>query len=422
MIKIIKSNEYNPPTTQGPSSTKIADSVRAIIADVVARGDTAVLEYTQQHDGCSPESFEVPASALDAALTQIGAEFAGVLQRAAGNIEAFHRRQVREGFVFTPSDGVVLGQRILPLHRVGIYIPGGTAPYPSTVLMNAIPAKIAGVGEIIMVTPPSKDGVNPAVLAAAKIAGVDRVFTVGGAQAIAALAYGTESIPRVDKITGPGNEFVAEAKRQVFGVVGIDMIAGPSDILIIADTNGDPVLIAADMLSQCEHGGDGAAAVLVTTCENLARSVAAEIERQLGEIPREAIARQAVENHSKIIIAETLDEAFDISNDLAPEHLEIFLDEPFEYLGRVTNAGSVFLGRNTPEPLGDYYAGPNHTLPTSGTARFSSGLGVEDFTKRSTFTYYSEDALRKIGDDVVKFAQKEGFDAHARAVSRRTER
>jgi len=288
--------------------------------------------------------------------------------------------------------------------------------------MNAIPAKIAGVGEIIMVTPPSKDGVNPAILAAAKIAGVDRVFTVGGAQAIAALAYGTESIPRVDKITGPGNEFVAEAKRQVFGVVGIDMIAGPSDILIIADEKGDATLVAADMLSQCEHGGDGAAAVLVTICADMAQKVAAEIERQLGELTREAIARQAVENHSKIIVAETLDEAFGISNDLAPEHLEIFLDEPFEYLGRVMNAGSVFLGRNTPEPLGDYYAGPNHTLPTSGTARFSSGLGVEDFTKRSTFTYYSEDALRKVGDDVVKFAQKEGFDAHAKAVSRRTER
>jgi histidinol dehydrogenase len=287
--------------------------------------------------------------------------------------------------------------------------------------MNAIPAKIAGVGEIIMVTPPSKDGLNPAILAAAKIAGVDRVFTVGGAQAVAALAYGTESIPRVDKITGPGNEFVAEAKRQVFGVVGIDMIAGPSDILIIADDKGDATLIAADMLSQCEHGGDGAAAVLVTTCEKLAQRVAAEIAQQLRELPREAIARLSVENHSKIIIAETLDEAFDISNDLAPEHLEIFLDEPFEYLGRVTNAGSVFLGRNTPEPLGDYYAGPNHTLPTSGTARFSSGLGVEDFTKRSTFTYYSEDALEKVGNDVAAFAEKEGFTAHAKAVTKRME-
>jgi len=389
---------------------------------VIRRGDTALREYTEKFDGCTLDKFELPPSALDAALEEAGAEFVGIMKRAAKNIEEFHRRQIREGFIMTPGDGVVLGQRVIPLRRVGLYIPGGTAAYPSSVLMNCIPAKLAGVGEIIIATPPSKDGrVNTGILAAAKIAGVDRVFTIGGAQAVAALAYGTETVPRVDKITGPGNAYVAEAKRQVFGAVGIDMIAGPSDILVIADAKADAALVAADMLSQCEHGEDSAA-VLVTDSAELAERVSAQIEAQLLELPREKTAREAVDNHGKIIVARSLEEAFAISNELAPEHLEIFLDDPFTHLDKVTNAGSVFLGKNTPEALGDYYAGPNHTLPTSGTARFSSPLSVDVFVKKSSFTFYSDEALHRAGSDIVSFAKKEGLDAHALSVSRRVEK
>ena len=420
MIKIQRAQEFMADSRKiSAAPPEITADVASIIADVINRGDDAVREYTLRHDGCAIDSFEVSQAAVNRAFDEIGSEFAAILKRAAENIEEFHRHQIQQGYIVTPRDGVVLGQRVLPLNRAGVYIPGGTAVYPSSVLMNVIPAKLAGVSEIIMVTPPSKDGgVNPGILAAAKVAGVDRIFTVGGAQAVAALAFGTQTIPKVDKITGPGNAYVAEAKRQVFGVVGIDMIAGPSDVLVIADKAGNPVLIAADMLSQAEHGADSVA-VLVTDSMPLAERVSAEIETQLAQLPREKFAREAIDNYGKIIVTDSIEEAFEISNGLAPEHLEIFLDEPLGYLNLVTNAGSVFLGKNTPEPLGDYYAGPNHTLPTSGTARFSSPLSVDDFIKKSSFTYYTADALAKVSADVAAFAEKEGFSAHARSVTKR---
>ena len=345
MITTINSGDYKAVrAAQAPASAAITAVVAEIIAEVIKRGDGALMEYTQKFDGCAPATFELPPSALEAAARDVGAEFIGVMERAARNIEDFHRRQLREGFIITQSNGVVMGQRILPIGRVGLYVPGGTAAYPSTVLMNCIPAKLAGVSEIIIATPPSRDGRdNAGILAAAKVAGADRVFTIGGAQAIAALAYGTETVPRVDKITGPGNAYVAEAKRQVFGVTGIDMIAGPSDILVIADVAADPALVAADMLSQCEHGEDSAA-ILITDSAGLAAEVSAEIEKQITKLPREKIAREAVDNNSKIIVAGSLEQAFAISNELAPEHLEIFVDDPLKYLGKVKNAGSVFLG------------------------------------------------------------------------------
>jgi len=420
MIRILRPGELETGrAAHRAASAEITASVAEIIAAVIKRGDAAVREYTEKFDGRAPDQFEVRPSALDAAIREAGAEFTAIMERAARNIEDFHRRQMREGFIMTPGNGVILGQRILPLGRVGIYVPGGTAAYPSTVLMNCIPAKLAGVGEIIIVTPPARGGgVDAGILAAAKIAGADRVFAIGGAQAIAALAYGTETVPNVEKITGPGNAYVAEAKRQVFGVVGIDMIAGPSDILVIADVGADPALVAADMLSQCEHGEDSAA-ILVTDSAELAGKVAEEIEIQLAALPRGETARKAVENNSKAIIADSIEKAFEISNKLAPEHLEIFLDDPFRYLDRVRNAGSVFLGKHTPEALGDYYAGPNHTLPTSGTARFSSPLSVDDFIKKSSFTYYTETAIQNAGRDVISFAEKEGLRAHALSISKR---
>ena len=404
------------------ASGKITADVAEIIENVIKRGDDAVREYTKKFDGCEMEKFELPPSALDDAVSRVGPEFIGVMERAAENIKSFHRRQIRNDFIMTPSEGVILGQRILPLGRVGVYVPGGTAAYPSSVLMNCIPAKLAGVGEIIIVTPPSSGGRdNEGILAAAKIAGVDRVFSIGGAQAIAALAYGTETVPMVDKITGPGNAYVAEAKRQVFGVTGIDMIAGPSDILVIAGKSADPVLVAADMLSQCEHGVDSAA-VLITDSTELAHQVDAHIAEQIKDLPRREITQEAVDRNGRIIIVESLDKAFEISNELAPEHLEIFLDDPLKYLDRVQNAGSVFLGKNTPEALGDYYAGSNHTLPTSGAARFSSPLSVDDFIKKSSFTYYTLDALLGAAADVVSFAEKEGLTAHALSVAKRIEK
>jgi len=420
MIKIIKADELDPVRAAiCQTSDKITAAVADIIANVQKRGDDALRDYTSEFDGCCIDELEVPRTDIEASINEIGPGFVGVLERAAYNIKEYHRNQIRRDFVFYPREGVTLGQRIQPLDRVGIYIPGGTAAYPSCMLMNCIPAKLAGVREIILVTPPSKDGsVNAGILAAAKIAGADRVFRIGGAQAIAALAYGTESVPRVDKITGPGNVFVTEAKRQVFGVVGIDMLAGPSDILIIADDSSDPELVAADMLSQCEHG-ESSAAILVTVSAELAEKVKVEVETQLSALPRESITRQAVYNHSKIIIADSIDQAFDIANDHAPEHLEIFLNEPFSYLEKVKNAGSVFLGKNSPVALGDYYAGPNNTLPTSGTARFSSPLSVDDFIKKSSYTYYSSEALNETGDDIIAFAEKEGLAAHALSVARR---
>ena len=421
MIEIISSKDFKTArAVQNPDSSEIKAVVADIIDCVIKRGDDALREYTKKFDGCDLDKFEIPPSALDAAVRDVGSEFAGIMERAAENIRNFHRRQMRHDFFVTPGEGVLLGQRILPLSRVGIYIPGGTAAYPSSVLMNCIPAKLAGVGEIIIATPPSRDGRdNAGILAAAKIAGVDRVFSIGGAQAIAALAYGTETVPRVDKITGPGNAYVAEAKRQVFGVVGIDMIAGPSDILVIADNSADPALVAADMLSQCEHGEDSAA-ILITDSAELADKVGAQIEEQLAALPREKTAREAIDGNSKIIIADSLELAFKISNELAPEHLEIFTDDPLKYLDKVKNAGSVFLGRHAPEALGDYFAGPNHTLPTSGTARFSSPLSVDDFIKKTSFTYYTQDALRDVGDDIIRFAEEEGLTAHALSVSKRT--
>ena len=339
-----------------------------------------------------------------------------ILYRASERVAAFHQHQVRNSFLVNEEDGILMGQKIIPLERVGLYVPGGTAAYPSSVIMNCIPAKLAGVKEIVMVTPPGKDGkIPPNILAAARICGVNRVFRVGGAQAIAALAYGTESVPRVDKIVGPGNQFVAEAKKQVFGKVGIDMVAGPSEILVIADGKCDPRIIAADLLSQAEHDKN-ASAVLVTDSEALAVAVQAAIEEQLPKLRREEIARASIDTNGKIIVADNLDTAVEIANEIAPEHLEVCVDQPFDYLDKIKNAGSIFLGRNCPEALGDYFAGPNHTLPTSGTARFSSPLSVDDFVKKTQYTYYTRPALEKAQPTVSIFAKQEGLTAHARSI------
>lgn len=403
------------------SSQDVSGIVSPIIEDVRARGDQALRDYTKKFDGVEITGIEVSQSEIDAAYDSMDEAFINVLRKAAENIRSYHSRQKRESFVISEKEGIVLGQKIVPVAVAGIYVPGGTAAYPSTVLMDTIPAKIAGVGQVVMVTPPGKDGkVSQAVLAAAKVAGVDRVFRVGGAQAIAALAYGTESIPKADKIVGPGNIFVAEAKKQVSGVVSIDMIAGPSEILIIADGKSDPAVVAADMLSQAEHDRN-ASAVLVTESRDLASKVASEVERQLSILPREQIARVSVETNGKIIIASSIEQAIEISNRIAPEHLEVCVDNPFDYLDRIHNAGSVFLGRSCPEALGDYLAGPNHTLPTSGTARFSSPLSVDDFVKKYQFTYYTEKALSEVADDIALFARREGLEAHARSALARKE-
>ena len=398
----------------------VASIVSEIIANVRSRGDAALFDYCKQFDHAELDALEVSPAQWEEALAQVDRAFLAVLERSAQNIRAFHSRQVREGFAMTAENGVVLGQKVTPLQRVGLYIPGGTASYPSSVLMNCIPAKLAGVPEVIMVTPAGGGHLNPAILAAAKVAGVDRVFRLGGAQAVAALAYGTESVPQVDKIVGPGNAFVAEAKRQVFGQVAIDMIAGPSEILVVADGGCNPRHVAADLLSQAEHD-KLASAVLVTDSADLAQAVAEEIERQLQVLPREEIARASIEQNGKIIVAQSLDQAVEIANEIAPEHLELAVDNPFDYLGKVRNAGSIFLGRYCPEALGDYYAGPNHTLPTMGTARFSSPLSVDDFVKKSQFTYYTPEALRAAASDVAAFARKEGLEAHARSVTVRFE-
>lgn len=396
----------------------VSATVSEIIADVMERGDTALREYALRFDRAELDSLEVSAEEIDAACAEIGDAYIGMLERAAANIRDFHSRQVRQGFVCNSREGVFAGQKVIPLERVGLYVPGGTAAYPSSVLMNCIPAKIAGVDEIIMVTPPSGGSIPKQILAAARVAGVDRIFKCGGAQAVAALTYGTESIPAVDKIVGPGNAYVAEAKRQVSGKVGVDMIAGPSEILVIADGNSNPVWVAADLLSQAEHD-KRASAVLVTDSEELAKAVTVEIERQLAVLPRQEIARASVEDHGLIIIVDSITEAVAMSNRIAPEHLELCVDDPFGLLDKVRNAGSVFLGRNCPEAVGDYMAGPNHTLPTSGTARFYSPLSVDDFVKKMQFTYFSAEALANIAEDVDKFARSEGFDAHARSVMRR---
>lgn len=399
----------------------VAAIVSDILADVKENGDTAVKAYCAKFDKAELTSLEVTPEEIQEAISQVEPEFLDILREAAENIRSFHSRQVRNSFVIADKPGIVLGQKITPIEKVGVYVPGGTAAYPSTVLMDAIPAKIAGCPQLVMVTPPGRDGkVNPAILAAASIAGVNRIFKVGGAQAIAALAYGTESIPRVDKIVGPGNAFVAEAKKQVFGRVSIDMIAGPSEILVIADGKSNPVHVAADLLSQAEHD-KLASAVLVTDSEELALAVQAELERQLPLLPRQEIARASIENNGKIIVAETLMAGIEIANEIAPEHLELQVDDPFSYLDAIQNAGSIFLGRSCPEALGDYFAGPNHTLPTSGTARFSNPLSVDDFVKKSQFSYYTPEALAKAADKIAAFAEKEGLRAHGRSVTIRKE-
>ena len=403
------------------SSKDVSAPVAAIIAEVRSRGDEALKQFTLRFDGVEIRSIEVPHSEIEAAAKAVDKSFLKVLEKAAENIRSYHSRQVRKGFEIKEADGVVLGQKIIPVSVAGIYVPGGTAAYPSTVLMDTIPAKLAGVPEVVMVSPPGKDGrIGNDVLAAAYVAGVDRVFNVGGAQAIAALAYGTQTIPKADKIVGPGNIFVAEAKKQVSSEVGIDMIAGPSEILIISDGLSDPQVIAADMLSQAEHDRN-ASAVLIVTDRKLAEKVASELEKQLAVLPREEIARDSIETNGKIIIASSIEQAIEISDRIAPEHLELCVDNPFDYLDRIHNAGSVFLGRNCPEALGDYMAGPNHTLPTSGTARFSSPLSVDDFVKKYQYTYYTDKALSKIADDIAFFARREGLEAHARSAIVRKE-
>ena len=391
--------------------------VAQIIANVIQNGDAALYEYAAKFDKVQLDSLEVTQQEIDEAFQAVEPEFLDILREAAVNIRSFHEKQVRNSFLLNNTDGIVVGQKVTPIEKVGLYVPGGTAAYPSTVLMDSVPAKIAGCREIVIVTPPGKDGkVNPVILAAAKIAGVDRIFKVGGAQAIAALAYGTETLPKVDKIVGPGNAYVAEAKKQVFGKVSIDMIAGPSEILVVADSTANSRFVAADLLSQAEHD-KMASAVLVTDSYAFAEAVSKELEIQIPQLPRAEIARASIDNNGKIIVAEgNLDLAIDIANRIAPEHLELCVDNPFDYLDKVKHAGSIFMGKYCPEALGDYFAGPNHTLPTSGTARFSSPLSVDDFVKKTQFTYYTAEALEKVADKVAYFAHKEGLDAHARSA------
>ena len=423
MIKIFKYGEVDngsifDRTTKAASTEK---TVSEIIADVRKRGDTALYEYSEKFDNAKLTSLEVSDEEFDEAQRSVDADFLKILRDAAENIKRFHGEQVRNGFTIKGERGEILGQRIIPIEKVGLYVPGGTAAYPSTVLMDAIPAKLAGCSEIVMVTPPNKEGkVSAPILAAAKIAGITKVFKIGGAQAIAALAYGTDSVPRVYKIVGPGNAYVAEAKKQVFGQVSIDMIAGPSEILVIADGKSNAGNVAADMLSQAEHDRF-ASAVLVTDSAELAEKVRDEIERQLPLLEREEIARASIENNGKIIVAEDFDKVIEISNEIAPEHLELCVDEPFDMLEKVKNAGSVFLGRFCPEALGDYFAGPNHTLPTSGTAKFSSPLSVDDFVKRSQFIYYPKEAFENVALSVDRFAREEGLTGHGRSATIRLE-
>ena len=399
----------------------VAGIVADIIANVRARGDAALYEYCEKFDKAKLTALQVSPEEIAEARAAVEPEFIRILEEAADNIRAFHSQQVRQSFVLNNQPGIVMGQKVIPVDRAGLYVPGGTAAYPSTVLMDAIPAKIAGVPEVVMVTPPSADGkVNPAILAAASVAGVDKIFKLGGAQAVAALAYGTESVPKVDKIVGPGNAFVAEAKKQVFGVVSIDMIAGPSEILIVADGKSDPRCVAADLLSQAEHDRL-ASAVLVTDSADLAVAVQAELEVQIPLLERADIARESIDRNGKIIVADTLMAAIDIANELAPEHLELCVDAPFDYLDAIRHAGSIFMGRNCPEALGDYLAGPNHTLPTGGTAKFSSPLSVDDFVKKTQYTYFTRDALAKVAEDVAFFARKEGLTAHAKSAVIRLE-
>lgn len=423
MIRIFKYGEVSNREifARTEPTANVSEIVTGILQDVHRRGDAALLEYTKKFDKADLSSLQVPEEEFQEALSSFDPKLKQVLQRAAANISRFHTRQKRNSFILSDEDGVVMGQRVIPIDRAGLYVPGGTAAYPSTVLMDALPAKIAGVKEVVMVTPPNAQGkVNPAILAAARIAGVDKIFKVGGAQAIAALAYGTESIPKVDKIVGPGNAFVAEAKRQVYGQVSIDMIAGPSEILIVSDGKTNPRHVAADLLSQAEHD-KLASAVLVTDSMELAKAVQQELEIQIPQLDRQEIARASIDHNGKIIVADNLNKAIEIANEIAPEHLELCVEEPFDYLSKLRHAGSVFLGRNCPEALGDYLAGPNHTLPTSGTARFSSPLSVDDFVKKMQYTYFTAEALSKVAEDVAYFAEAEGLTGHARSALIRTQ-
>ena len=423
MIKIYKYGEVENSEifSRMADTVDVSDIVTGIIENVKTNGDKALFEYCEKFDKAVLTSLEVTEEEIEEAFNTVEPEFLRILRTAEENIRGFHEKQVRNSFIINEKNGVVTGQKITPIEKVGLYVPGGTAAYPSTVLMDSVPAKIAGCKEIAMVTPPSKDGkVNPVILAAAKIAGVDRIFKVGGAQAVAALAYGTETVPKVDKIVGPGNAFVAEAKRQVFGMVSIDMIAGPSEILVLADSKSNPEFVAADLLSQAEHDKN-ASAVLVTDSMDLANAVSDALERQIPLLEREEIARASIDNNGKIIVADDITSGIEIANEIAPEHLELCLDNPFDYLDSIKHAGSIFMGRYCPEALGDYYAGPNHTLPTSGTARFSSALGVDDFVKKSQFTYYTENALKEVYKDVAFFADKEGLTAHGKSATIRFE-
>ncbi|MBR5752267.1 MAG: histidinol dehydrogenase [Clostridia bacterium] len=423
MIRIFRLDEMNRDEVfaREENKTDVSGAVRDIISDVRERGDEALFEYARKFDRVSIDSLRVSEEEIDRAVEDTEPEFKRILERAAANIKAFHSRQVRTGFAVSMENGVVLGQKIEPIERVGLYVPGGTAAYPSSVLMDAIPAKLAGVKELCIATPPQKDGcVAPAILAAARVAGVDTVYKMGGAQAVAALAYGTRTVRRVDKIVGPGNAYVTEAKRQVFGRVAIDMIAGPSEIMIVADENSSARELAADLLSQAEHDRLSSA-VLITPSERLAFEVQKELEAQIKRLERRDIARVSIDERGKIIVTKSIGEAVDAANELAPEHLELCVDEPFALLGKVKNAGSVFLGRSCPEALGDYLAGPNHTLPTMGTARFSSPLSVDDFIKKTQFTFYTREALKDAAQDVAYFARKEGLTGHAYSALVRTE-
>ncbi len=423
MIQIMKYGEVanSEIFARVTPTVNVTDIVADIIYDVRKNGDSALYKYCEKFDGARLTSLAVTREEIEEALEAVDPSFIDILKRAEANIRAFHEKQKRNSFILNEQEGVVMGQKVIPVDSAGLYVPGGTAAYPSTVLMDSIPAKIAGCPRVVMVTPPGKDGkVNPAILAAAYVAGVDEIYKIGGAQAIAALAYGTESIPKVDKIVGPGNAFVAEAKKQVFGIVSIDMIAGPSEILIVADGASDPRHIAADLLSQAEHD-KLASAVLVTDSMSLATAVQTELERQLPLLERYEIARASIDANGKIIVADTLDVVFEIANELAPEHLELCVDNPFDYLDRIRHAGSIFMGRNCPEALGDYMAGPNHTLPTGGSAKFSSPLSVDDFTKKTQYTYFTRDALARVARDVEAFARKEGLTAHAKSAVIRIE-
>ena len=428
MINIIKAdgkNEVEFLSKIEERSRNTNNDVTAVVTEIInnvrENGDKAVREYTIKFDGKAPENFEVSKDEIMSAVAECEPEFIVTLKKAADNIRDFHSRQKQQSWLTTKDNGVIMGQRVRGLARVGLYVPGGTAAYPSSVLMNAIPAKIAGVGEIIMVTPPMKDGKpNPKIMAAAAIAGVDRVFLMGGAQAVAALAYGTESVPKVDKIVGPGNIFVATAKKLLYGNVDIDMIAGPSEILVLADESANPKFLAADLMSQAEHD-KLASAIMVTTSEKLAEETVSQIERQIQMLSRKDIIEESLTNYGVIIVCDTMEKAVEMANQLAPEHLEVCCNNPLEYVGKLDNAGSVFLGNYSPEPLGDYFAGPNHVLPTSGTARFFSPLSVDSFVKKSSFIYYTENALEKDKEDIMRFAETEGLTAHANSIGVRFE-